>query len=434
MSFQQMGMNALSGINGTNGTQNMPKDYTELFETTGKEISNTICNNIYSSNKNKVNLKDSINIAIINLITDTLSKETYKKKIFDTIFGETEKNGKNEENGLRKYIHNLFKLSAGNNKELIYPFTGRVLQHLFRNDIINEMYNKIQHNVNDEINDTIESFKKVIMKELTKTEDMKKKEKEAAEKAKGKKAQAAVATETAVATPAVAVATPIVVNERLSPYEKLEKNNDCPTQQANNVLTEMSNNIKDMIVNKINRDSSIIETIKSSIDGALKDLIESNKYNIYKEITQGVVNKFTSLFIDDKSITLQIVHTILSYDGEEEYEYEGEGCEKTKIKDMEDNTLYIAKNIFIEAIQMKKTSDIEDENKKQAKRKLTDILRELIENSMQERDGGITDSINSITNMKLQGGQRGKSKKRGRKIKSRFQKKRKTRRRKSIRK
>jgi hypothetical protein len=33
------------------------------------------------------------------------------------------------------------------------------------------------------------------------------------------------------ATPAVAVATPIVVNERLSPYEKLEKNNDCPRPQ-----------------------------------------------------------------------------------------------------------------------------------------------------------------------------------------------------------
>ena len=395
-------------------TDDEPKDYSKLYDAISVEIGNHICNNVYTDTEEKTNIKGNINKMLIKVIQETFENPEYKEKIFDIIFEEegNEKKKKGESKGLRKYIENLFKISAGHDREQIYAFTGRILQRLFNinNKTIDEVYDDTNSSMNDSQDVIVQKMKEEIMNKL-KTPNIKKggaagdwwNPFQQTEEKKEKKEEEKEEKELDLNEEQIEQ----ICNPKKEEYE-LTKFDANPSKETTEMIKEIANTVQNSIFDHIQGTDSVKEKVETSIITALGKIIGSIKSDIYKTITQDISNKITSKFTDDKTIELQILYSILSYEIPDRREK------------MEDNTLYIAKKMFMQAIEEKKNG---------AKESLVKILHSFIEDAIKKKDSGVpgVEAFNSLMNTSIQGGKIKRRTKRTKKIK-------KTKRRKSIRK
>jgi hypothetical protein len=387
-----------------------PKVDPEIYQKISEEISNIICKGIYTNKKDGTNMSENINRIITQKVIDALNSDKISDKIQNIIFGnDDEKHPK----GLRKFIQDAIKVCDGGNKDQIYAFSGRILQTLFntKDNIIDDLLeiDEIKQALNDSVQtekDIIELMKKQIllqlsgsfkMKESIETKDKISPSKEpdflgniknmftfpkVVESPETK--EAACKRQEPVSLP-----TPIELKEVATP----------PTTQLSDFL-KTSNEIQTHIVSEIER-SINNEKIEYIVNMALDKIIKSVLGKISNTISETVISKYTDSIINNKTVKLQIFYSILSYD------------EKTDVDDCgnskkNDNTLYIAKEIMMQALAKKRSNEGKGE-------KLIKILNDLLVEAIAKRGGDLLGrsvaSINAITDLGISGGSKLKKQK-----------------------
>jgi hypothetical protein len=387
-----------------------PKVDPEIYQKISEEISNIICKGIYTNKKDGTNMSENINKIITQKLVDSLNIDKISDKIQDIIFGnDDEKHPK----GLRKFIQDAIKICDGGNKDQIYPFTGRMLQTLFNTNenIIDDMLeiDEIKRALNDNVQtekDIIELMKKQILAQLSGSLKMKEsietivpsqpsnvspsepsKEIDFLGSIKNmfsfpnvpesKETKEAVCKkETTVAS----LPTPTELKEVATP----------PTTQLSDFL-KTSNEIQTHIVSEIER-SINNEKIEYIVNTALEKIINSVLGKISNTISETVISKYTDSIVNNKTMKLQILYSILSYD------------EKTDVDDYgnsrkNDNTLYIAKELIIQGLAKKRLQPGE---------KFVKLLNDLLMEAIAKRGGDFLGrsvaSINAITDIGINGG------------------------------
>ena len=411
-----------------------PKVDPEIYQKISEEISNIICKGIYTNKKDGTNMSENINKIITQKLVDALNIDKISDKIQDIIFGnDDEKHPK----GLRKFIQDAIKVCDGGNKDQIYPFTGRILQTLFNTNenIIDDVLeiDEIKRALNDNVQtekDIIELMKKQILAQLSGSLKMKESneaivpsepsnvspsqpsnvfpsqpsnvspseppkeidflgsiknmfsfpnvpESKETNEAACKKETTAVAS----------LPTPIELKEVATP----------PTTQLSDFL-KTSNEIQTHIVSEIER-SINNEKIEYIVNTALEKIINSVLGKISNTISETVISKYTDSIVNNKTMKLQILYSILSYD------------EKTDVDDYgnskkNDNTLYIAKELIMQGLAKKRLQPGE---------KLVKILNDLLIEAIAKRGGDFLGrsvaSINAITDIGINGGSKLKKQK-----------------------
>lgn len=395
-----------------------PKVDPEIYQKISEEISNIICKGIYTNKKDGTNMSENINKIITQKLVDSLNTDKISDKIQDIIFGnDDEKHPK----GLRKFIQDAIKVCDGGNKDQIYPFTGRILQTLFNTNenIIDDVLeiDEIKRALNDNVQtekDIIELMKKQILAQLSGSLKMKESneaivpsqpsnvspsqppkeidflgsiknmfsfpnvpESKETNEAACKKETTAVAS----------LPTPIELKEVATP----------PTTQLSDFL-KTSNEIQTHIVSEIER-SINKEKIEYIVNTALEKIINSVLGKISNTISETVISKYTDSIVNNKTMKLQILYSILSYD------------EKTDVDDYgnskkNDNTLYIAKELIMQALAKKRLQPGE---------KLVKLLNDLLLEAIAKRGGDLLGrsvaSINAMTDIGITGGSKLKKQK-----------------------
>jgi len=403
-------------------------DYTELYPKISEEISNIICKGIYTNTKDGTNLTENINKVITQKVIDTISTDDIKIKIQDIIFG-------NDDNinpkGLRKYIQDLIKVSAGNDKDQIYAFTGRILQKVFHpedttiDDLLNS--DEIKKVLNDGVvkdNDIIQMMKTEILKTLEAT------------------LKGGVFNDSNPTTESVPNNKPDFLGSIRNSFNfpEVPKENNCkkeqppplpapielkeitvaPGSQLNDFLNT-SNDIQNHIVAEIER-SVNTDRIQYMVNIALDKIIKAVLGNISNTVSDTIIHTYTDAIINNKTVKLQIFYSIISYDPSKD---NGEYGNK-----LENNTLYIAKELFTKALAKKRS-------KEGNQQKLVRILYDLITEEIATRGGDLlgrsVSAINSLVNTKINGGiTKRRNKKSGNKRKTKKTRKNQTRKNKKI--
>jgi len=388
-----------------------PKVDPEIYQKISEEISNIICKGIYTNKKDGTNMSENINKIITQKLVDALNIDKISEKIQDIIFGnDDEKHPK----GLRKFIQDAIKVCDGGNKEEIYPFTGRILQTIFNTnetimDDVLEM-DEIKRALNDNVQtekDIIELMKKQILAQLSGSLKMKEsietivpseppkvspsepsKEPDFLGNIKNMFSfpnvpESKETTEAACKKETTAVASlpsPIELKEVATP----------PTTQLSDFL-KTSNEIQTHIVSEIER-SINKEKIEYIVNTALEKIINSVLGKISNTISETVISKYTDSIVNNKTMKLQILYSILSYD------------EKTDVDDYgnskkNDNTLYIAKELIMQALAKKRLQPGE---------KFVKLLNDLLMEAIAKRGGDLLGrsvaSINAMTDIGIHGG------------------------------
>jgi len=195
------------------------------------------------------------------------------------------------------------------------------------------------------------------------------------------------------------------------PVEDFEPKLNDVCAQPSTELTDFigtANDIQQNIINSVdtNIDSEKVEYI---VNEGLKTIIKSLVSNISNAISDKVITTYTDKFINARVVKLQILFSILSYQGEDDED------------DMEDNTLYIAKKLFTDALSIKRSN--KDDGTSNKDKKFMDILKELLVKAIAERSGGgyigqAVSAVNSLSKIEVTGGKKTKKRLRRRKSKS----------------
>ena len=380
---------------GTASTICKPVVDPELYEKISQEVANVICKGIYTNKKEGTNMSENINKILTQKIIDSLNTDTINEKIQDIILGnDDEKHPK----GLRKYIQDLIRVCDGGNKNEIYAFSGRVLQTLFnvQDKYIDNLFETdsikpILYNGSYTENDIIEMLKKEILKQLKGTLII---SSTSSQVKTGGNDEVPTSIETTKAM------CQRIQKETVIPPESIELKevSSVPTTLLSDLL-QSSNEIQTHIVGEI-KTSINNEKIEYIVNHAVEKIIKSVLGNISTKISDTVISKYTDAIMNDKTMKLQLLYSILSYDEQNNVDEYG---------NMRDNTLYIAKELFAKALSIKRS----EEGRGQ---KIVEILNKSLTDEIAKRGGDTlgrtVSTINSLTNIKITGGKQRRTRKR----------------------
>ena len=369
----------------------------ELYEKISQEIANVICKGIYTNKKQGTNMSENINKILTQKIIDSLNTGEINEKIQDIIFGnDDEQHAK----GLRKYIQDLIRVCDGGNKNEIYSFTGRTLQTLFNieDNYIDNLFESdsiksVLYNGSYVDTDVIDKLKKEILEQLKGTLTINNTEKSEV-KTGGDNNSVPTSIETTKAMcQRIQTETPI-------PPESIQLNEVAtpPTTLVNDLL-QSSNEIQTHIVGEI-KTTINNEKIEYIVNQAVDKIIKSLLGNITNAISDVVITKYTDAIINNKTMKLQLFYSILSYDEKNDINEYG---------NMRDNTLYIAKELFTKALSKKRSEEGREE-------RIVQILNKSLTDEIAKRGGDIlgrgVSALNSLSNIKITGGKKRRTRKR----------------------
>lgn len=423
------GAGTVATVPGTGVAPDPPEDYSKLYKIIGDEIATIICKGIYTkkevttpkNNCPETNLIENINIMITDSLTKQLKLPDIKENIQTIILGNGDERNPT---GLRKYINSLIKVSAGKDKTQIYAFTARILQVLFNKEdiLLEQIFNKIDYN-NDE-DSIIKKIKDKIIEELKNTVNETEPCPLSCKVGKKKKATAAEEpVEEAEEPPVVAPVGPScpIIRKVLSEQTQLVNSDTCKfIDSAQSVLTDIKTYLGQ---------PEFIEKMQETLEKSIKTVLKDTLANITNSISTSVIDEYTKKFTNSRVIKLQLLYSILSYDLNDENDE----------NNLDDNTLYIAKEFFVNAVKKmkKEKKDGKFINKKTS---ITLVFNEILVQAIQERSGGdytgsaVTALTSSIVNSSITGGRRKTGKRRKTEKRRKTGRIRKTGKRKSIRK
>lgn len=392
----------IGDIAGTAMSVGKPAIDPELYEKISQEVANIICKGIYTNKKEGTNMSENINKILTQKIIDSLNNDEINEKIQNIIFGnDDEKHAK----GLRKYIQDLIRVCDGGNKNEIYAFSGRVLQTLFNvqdNYIDNlfetESIKSILYNGTYNDNDIIDMLKKEILNQLKGTLKITDTKTGTTEVKTGGSPPVDQVVPTSQETQE-AICKRIQKETPISPESiKLNEVTIPPTTLVSDLL-QSSNEIQTHIVREI-KTSINNEKIEYIVNQAVEKIIKSVLGNISTKISDVVITKYTDAVINNKTMKLQLLYSILSYDEKNNVDEYG---------NMRDNTLYIAKELFTKALSIKRSEQGRGQ-------RIVEILNNSLIDEIAKRGGDIlgrtVSTINSLTNMKITGGKKRRTRKR----------------------
>ncbi len=140
------------------------------------------------------------------------------------------------------------------------------------------------------------------------------------------------------------------------------------------------------------------EKMQDILDKSIKTVLEGTLANITNSISTSVIDEYTKKFTNSRVIKLQLLYSILSYDlsDEDDENY------------LKNNTLYIAKEFFVQAVKKKKEK--KDGKLINEKKSITELFNEILVTAIQARSGGdytgsaVTALTSSIVNSSITGG------------------------------
>jgi hypothetical protein len=445
------GMAAVTDKDALSSAVQTPTIDPKLYKQISEEVSNIICRGIYTNKKEGTNMSENINKIITQKIIDILNKDEISEKIQDIIFGnDDEKHPK----GLRKYLQDLIRVCDGGNKDEIYAFSGRVLQTLFdKNEntidglLESESIKNILYNGTYTDENIADKMKKEILNQLKGSlkisgggETIQIGGQDPSGNGNPVSGQPdflgnlvnffnfSKPTDTIQGKVSVNPSnTPVPDSEEVKKAKEEAEKNVCMKKygekQESVELKEVSTPPSSMVIDflKTSNDiqSHIVSEVKSSINDekieyivntALEKIIKSILNNITATVSNVVISKYTDVVINNKTMKLQLLYSILSYKQENNVDEFG---------NMRDNTLYIAKELFMKALTKKRSQ----EGKSQT---LVEILNTSLTDEIAKRGGDFIGrsvaTINSIANVQISGGSENREKerkKRNRKTKKR---------------
>ena len=402
----------------------------ELYEKISQEVANVICKGIYTNKKDGTNMSENINKILTQKIIDSLNNDEINQKIQDMIFGnDDEKHAK----GLRKYIQDLIRVCDGGNKNEIYAFTGRVLQTLFNtqdkeidNLFESESIKPLLYNGTYSDTDVMDMLKKEILEQLkgtlkiSNTPPVANTAQPVANTAQSVENTAQPLENTA--QPVANIEQPVVktggtndtvptsIETTQAMCQRIQKETPIPPEsiQLNEVSTPPTTLVNDLLQSSNEIQTHIVGEIKTSINNekieyivnqAVEKIIKSVLGNITTAISDVVITKYTDAIIKNKTMKLQLLYSILSYD------------EKSNVDEygvMRDNTLFVAKELFTNALSKKRS----EEGRGQ---RIVEILNKSLTDEIAKRGGDTlgrsVSALNSLTNIKITGGKKRRTRK-----------------------
>jgi hypothetical protein len=334
-----------------------------FYKAAGEKFIHELCESLYASeNENsgkdmKAVLKENnfkgrfVNI-VINNVTKSLNDPTTGQSIRDIVFGS-------EDNpGLRKYIQDIFKISTceyKDNDDEIYPFTERVLQKLFKPDdptIPNILIKTLTHpDFISGVGSILPSVVLTKMVEIIHLELNKPTENDPSPQTGG--ANGSITNPDAEESN-IPVAEAIPVEEPKGSYVGFTKGqpdlDEKTTQIVHEIKEGLNNNdlevanqsqkrIIDIIESEYPETQSFSSVIQQNILTAIEKIMERFKDVLYEEIKTKVIDNYVNKFLDENTIKLQILYSILSYDP------------KTQSEKCCDNSFAVSRKIFEESIR-----------------------------------------------------------------------------------
>jgi hypothetical protein len=402
-------MDALNTIQGTASiiSGESSKIDPELYQKISEEVANIICKGIYTNKKQGTNMSENINKILTQKIIDSLNTDEINEKIQNMIFGnDDEKNAK----GLRKYIQDLIRVCDGGNKNEIYAFSGRVLQTLFNtqdkeidNLFDSDTIKPILYNASYVDIDVIDILKKEILDQLKGTLKMTNSE--------TSEINANVSNNAETSEVKTGGSAPLSDETKKAMCQRIQK--ETPISPESIELTEVSTPptslVSDLLQSSNEIQTHIVTEIKTSINNerieyivnqAVEKIIKSVLGNISNSISDTVISKYTESIIHNKTMKLQLLYSILSYDEKNNVDEYG---------NMRDNTLFVAKELFTKALSIKRS----EEGRGQ---RIVEILNKSLTDEIAKRGGDTlgrsVSTLNSIVNMKITGGKKRRTRKR----------------------
>jgi hypothetical protein len=333
-----------------------------FYQAAGEKFIHELCESLYASENEKSgqdntpvlkenNFKGRFVNIVINNVTKSLNDPTTSQSIRDIVFG-TEDNP-----GLRKYIQDIFKISTcedKDNKDEIYPFTERVLQKLFKPDdptIPNILIKTLTHP--DFISDVGSILPSVVLTKMVDIIDLelnKPTENDPSPQTGG--ANGSITNPYAEESN-IPVAEAIPVEEPKGSYVGFTKGqpdlDEKTTQIVHEIKEGLNNNdlevanqsqkrIIDIIESEYPETQSFSSVIQQNILTAIQKIMDRFKDVLYEEIKTKVIDNYVNKFLDENTIKLQILYSILSYDP------------KTQSEKCCDNSFAVSRKIFEESI------------------------------------------------------------------------------------
>jgi hypothetical protein len=343
------------------GTGNEKKTKPEFYISAGKEFVRILCENVYTSDN--VNLKDRFNEILINAVSKALTQDTeISAKIRGIIIGD------DSNPGLKQYVKELFIFSTKSDDDKIYSFTSRVLQSLFKKqdrtipDVLttalidlkpnynpNEVFNRMKEIIENRLgiippsssvvkeggsllSSTINGVTRGLSNTLSSFSRNSKDPK--------KSNTSSIDNQTPINETSVGG----ISNNEATSNDKPDLLQQCSQLEQTDEYKQMVSHGKDSIqentVEKVKEAHDDINAI-SEADQAQKLLIDviASKYDsepftqairtnilksltkifsrfkesIYEKITETIVNKYTNAFINEDTVKLQILYSILFY-------------------------------------------------------------------------------------------------------------------------
>jgi len=335
-----------------------------FYQAAGEKFIHELCESLYASENEKSGqdmksvLKENnfkgrfVNIVIDN-VTKSLDDPRTIQKIRDIVFG-TEDNP-----GLRKYIQDIFKISTceyKDNHDEIYPFTERVLQKLFKPDdpTIPDILIKTltDPNVMSGVGSIEPSVVLTKMVEIIHLE-LNKSTVNVPSPQTGGANGSITNPDTQESNQPIPVSEAIPVEDSKESYvgfTKGQPNLDEKTTRVVNEIKEGLNNndldvanqsqkrIIDIIESEYPETQSFSSVIQQNILTAIQKIMERFKDVLYEEIKTKVIDNYVNKFLDENTIKLQILYSILSYDP------------KTQSEKCCDNSFAVSREIFEKSI------------------------------------------------------------------------------------
>ena len=381
------------------------EDYSKLYKIIGDEIATIICKGIYTkkegdlenpqNNCPETNLIENINMMITKSIIQQLTVPDIKENIQTIILGNGDKINPT---GLRKYINSLIKVSAGNDKTQIYAFTARILQVLFnkKDKTFDSILGGIKYD-DDSDEDIIEKIKVKILEELQREGGQGEEGQGQGQGQEEKKVEAQAQEK---------------VEAQVTKVEAQETESSCKIILMSNPVSEQRKLVNSDTVKFVDSAQSVLmgintylsgeefkEKIKETLDTSIKTVLEGTLANITNSISTSVIDEYTKKFTNSRVIKLQLLYSILSYDLSDEDDE----------NDLKNNTLYIAKEFFVQAVKMKKEKK---DGKPITTDSITTLFNEILVTAIRQRSGGdytgsaVTALTSSIVNSSITGGRR----------------------------
>jgi len=320
----------------------------KLYQAAGIDFIRALCESVYTNEE--TSLKVRFNEIISDLVLKSLDDQKPSAETGKTMSDEirTVIIGDASNPGLKKYIQELFTFSAHSTDDKIYSFTSRVLQGLFKknNRLIPEILSQAIIQLRE---NSIAPTSKDVLKQMT--EILKNRldiNQEASVITGGGGSLSDVVSSVVSSIEPSTESKPkdnvmntstMTTQPNLSEScmkldaEKKELSNEFVTLNEKKVNisekdAKILKEIYDKLVPEANESQAfLINTIVSNYKGkpfgeviqenilkALAKMFKHSKESIYEKITESIIQKYTNEFIENGTIQLLILHSILSYE------------------------------------------------------------------------------------------------------------------------